>query len=221
MKNLLLLFLTIGFLPAVFATEPVVLPPNAPTITGSNVYFLGSPANTLTASGCATGEVVDWYIGSATAIAFTGSLYSITPSTSTSYTAKCKDNLGVSSPSSAAFLVNVPIVNTPNPITASITSAVASGTAVTLTASGCTGVGETYQWENLSTAAVRSVSPTALSTYSVKCKSGTCFSTSIISYTLLNVGTKARYRAKSVSLVPGFLADTGTVFLAETGGCIP
>ncbi|RYU94442.1 3-coathanger stack domain-containing protein [Emticicia agri] len=32
-------------------------------------------------------------------------------------------------------------------------------------------------------------------------------------------GTKATYAAKSVTLSPGFIADTGTIFTANTGGC--
>ena len=185
MKNLLLLVFSLCYLPAVFASEPTLLPPTAPTITGSNIHCPGATTTTLlSATGCATGEFIDWYTSTSTPSVFTGNPFGIAPTAATSYYAKCRDGLGVSSPFSIAFLVNVPTINTPAAITASVSGAVSPGTSVILTASGCTGAGETYQWEDLSTAAVRAVSPTVLTTYTVKCKSGVCLSAAA-SYTVI------------------------------------
>ncbi|SFQ51153.1 conserved repeat domain-containing protein, partial [Pseudarcicella hirudinis] len=120
---------------------------------------------TLTASGC--GSTVTWSPGN-----LTGSSVSVSPTTTTTYTATC-----AASGCSAQTTSSVTITVLPNGGTAQVVASadknnVCPGTSVTLTASGC---GSTVTWSpgNLTGSSV-SVSPTTTTTYTATCAASGC-----------------------------------------------
>ena len=129
---------------------------SVPTIATSSKQICVGESVTLTAVGC-TGTVV-WSNGA------TGTSITVSPTTSTSYTAKCV--LGAcESPASVAAVVNVAVPATPN-ASASVTT-VCFGETVTLTASGsCDGF---FIWSNGLVGSSITISPAVTTDYSVQC----------------------------------------------------
>jgi hypothetical protein len=117
----------------------------------------------LTTSGC-TG-IVTWSTGS------TGSSLTVTPSTTTLYTATCTQN-SCSVP--AANSVQIKVNAAPAaPIMRSSSEAVCSGKAVALSASQCIG---TISWSNGFIGSRQTVNPTQTTTYTATCTVNECTS---------------------------------------------
>ncbi|MFC0181039.1 hypothetical protein ACFFJX_00010 [Pseudarcicella hirudinis] len=165
-------------------------------------------AVTLTASGC--GSTVTWSPGN-----LTGSSVSVSPTTTTTYTATC-----AASGCSAQTTSSVTVTVLPNGGTAQVVASadknnVCPGTSVTLTASGC---GSTVTWSpgNLTGSSV-SVSPTATTTYTATCAASGCSAqtTSSVTVTVLpNGGT-----AQVVASVDKNNVCPGTSVTLTASGC--
>jgi uncharacterized repeat protein (TIGR01451 family) len=136
--------------------------PTTPIIATLNSFICLGESATLTAIGC--NGTITWSTGQ------TGNSISVSPLTNTTYTAKCTVGACISPNSNS---VNI-VVNTIAPplITASATS-VCTGTAVTLTATGCTG---TVRWSNNVLGASIQVAITQNTTFTAVCTVNTCVS---------------------------------------------
>jgi large repetitive protein len=129
-----------------------------PIITASKETICSGDAVTLTASNCA--GTISWSTG-ATSVAI-----SVNPVANTQYTLTCSIE-GCNGSVNKTITVGsgqLPIITTTK-------SNVCSGEAVTLTASNCT---STLTWSSGQTAASITVNPTATTTYTATCGSGTC-----------------------------------------------
>jgi large repetitive protein len=147
--------------------------PNVSTIcAGASIALNASSAN--------AGLTYQWRLNSSNISGETSSSYSASVAGSYSLSAS---NGSCSSISSGASVAVTPLPAPPTSITKNPTGAVNPGTSVSLTASTC-GTGNTFKWEDNSTANPRAVTPNATATYSVKCVSGTCESTTSTSVTV-------------------------------------
>ncbi len=121
---------------------------------------------------------IDWTTG-VTSVG-TGSVVSVSPTTTSTYTATLTDN-------NSCVVMSTPVTVTVN--TTPTVSAVASNTAVcagssaTLTASGATN----YTWTSGGTTATENVNPTALTVYTVTGETSGCSSTATVSVDALVV----------------------------------
>ncbi|HLO46499.1 MAG TPA: SdrD B-like domain-containing protein [Leadbetterella sp.] len=137
--------------------------PVAPQLTASNANICSGQSTTLTAALC-TG-IVTWSTGQ------TGASITVSPLVSTSYTATCSVGSCVSSVSTP-LVINVGTSQTPTILASNENTC--GGEPVTLTASNCTGG---ILWSTGATTLSISVTPTATTTYSVTCGTGTCAAT--------------------------------------------
>ncbi len=140
----------------------VIAPPTITSNSTSNVICNGGSV-TLTANNC-TGRIL-WSTGATTPS------ITVSPTTTTSYTATCTKLNCVSSKSNV-ITVTVGTPTTPPTITAD-NNTVCAGQSVKLTANGCTG---TVVWSNGSTGSSITFAPTSTGTYSAVCKVGECSS---------------------------------------------
>jgi len=135
-----------------------------------NITFKGNSLPGVTA--------INWTTG-VTSVG-TGSVVSITPSTTATYTATLTDN-------NSCVVISTPVTVTVN--TTPTVSAVASNTAVcagssaTLTASGATN----YTWTSGGTTSTENVTPTALTVYTVTGETSGCSNTATVSVDALAV----------------------------------
>jgi gliding motility-associated-like protein/uncharacterized repeat protein (TIGR01451 family) len=139
-----------------------LVPVYAPPVISSNLEAIcvGGSA-TLTATGCTNGTVV-WSTGAI------GNSLTVTPSSTTSYTAVCKNGECLSgSSNSTTISIVVPVAPV---ITASSTS-VCSGSNVTLTSTGCAG---TVLWSTGQSGSSISVTASAATVISAVCTYGAC-----------------------------------------------
>ncbi len=137
--------------------------PVAPVLTASNSNICSGQSTTLTATLC-TG-IVTWSTGQ------TGASISVSPLVTTSYTATCAVGSCVSTVSTP-LVVNVGTSQTPTILASKDNTC--GGEPVTLTVSNCTGG---ILWSNGATTLSIAVTPTATTTYSVTCGTGTCAAT--------------------------------------------
>ena len=136
----------------------------APTLTASPSTLCAGSSSILTATGCS--GVVEWQ----TSAKPTGSTLSVTPTSTTTYTAKCKD-LGCES-----TLGSVTVTVTQKPAAPSILASKTSicpSESVTLTALNCNG---SVRWNTGQTTTSITVSPLVETTYSVSCTVNGCIS---------------------------------------------
>ncbi len=140
----------------------VIAPPLLTSNSTTNVICNGGSV-TLTANNC-TGRIL-WSTG------VTTPSITVSPTTTTSYTATCTKSTCVSSKSNI-ITVTVGTPTTPPTITADNNS-VCAGQSVKLTANGCSG---TVVWSNGSTGSSITFTPTSTGTYSAVCKVGECSS---------------------------------------------
>lgn len=137
--------------------------PVAPQLTATNANICSGQSTTLSAALC-TG-VVTWSTGQ------TGESVTVSPLATTSYTATCSVGSCVSSVSSP-LVINVGTSQTPSILASKDNTC--GGEPVTLTVSNCTGG---ILWSNGGTTLSISVTPSATTTYSVTCGTGTCAAT--------------------------------------------
>ncbi|OYU93987.1 MAG: hypothetical protein CFE21_18255 [Bacteroidetes bacterium B1(2017)] len=158
----------------VYVQPSVAAPANNVSSAGSTGICVGA-STTLTAT-CATGSTAVWYIG--TAVATTGSPVTVSPTTTTTYTAKCKsDGTSCVSASTSANDVVVkvnPVVAVPTGITSSKgTSGLCLGDSTNLSATCAAGSKAIWYIGTAvaGTGSPLSVKPIVNTTYTAKCKS--------------------------------------------------
>ncbi len=145
---------------------------------GTLVTSTSRPRITFTGNSMPGVTTIDWTTG-VTSVG-TGSVVSITPTTTETYTATITDN-------NSCVILSTPVTVTVN--TTPTVSAVASNTAVcagstaTLTASGAS----TYSWTSGGTASTENVTPTALTVYTVTGSTNGCSSTATVSVDALAI----------------------------------
>lgn len=135
-----------------------------------NIIFKGNSLPGVT--------TIDWTTG-VTSVG-TGSVVSITPSTTATYTATLTDN-------HSCVVLSTPVTVTVNatPTVAAVASntAVCAGSTATLTASGATN----YTWTSGGTTSVENVTPTALTVYTVTGETSGCSNTATVSVDALAI----------------------------------
>lgn len=136
--------------------------PESPILACAITNICPSESVEIHAISC-SGGTIHWSNGA------TGSSITVSPVTTTTYTATCKKN-GCESIASNAITIYVNTPTTPT-IIASLSTTICSGSSVTLTATNCVG---TLTWSNGATGAQISVTPSATTTYTVICKIGKC-----------------------------------------------
>lgn len=139
--------------------------PPTPLIATSTPYICSGESATLTSIGC-TGTVV-WSTGA------TGNTITVTPTATTTYTAKCKITDTCISGDANPVVINLNVI-TPPLITSNVSgNTICAGGSITLTASSCSG---SVIWSNNTTASIITVSPTTTTNYTAICKTNTCTS---------------------------------------------
>ena len=142
-----------------------VVLPTTPIIASDKTVICSGDSVKLTATGCS--GVVNWSNGR------TGASIYVSPSATTSYTAKCKVEECESGVSNTVTIN----VNTSGaaPVIAANKTDICTGDEVTLTATGCIG---TVKWSNGSEGASIKVNPTLTTSFTATCKTiaGTCAS---------------------------------------------
>jgi uncharacterized repeat protein (TIGR01451 family)/gliding motility-associated-like protein len=149
----------------------VVSNPATPSITANNNTVCSGEVVTLTSTSCS--GTVNWSNG------MTGLTINATPLVTTSYSATCSVGAYTSNTSN---IVTVTVGSgQSNPTITATANTVCAGSPVTLTAVNCSG---NILWSNSFTTASITVTPTATTTYSVTCGSGTCKGTAVKTITI-------------------------------------
>ena len=146
---------------------------NTVSSAGTTAICVGASTN-LSAT-CATGTTVVWYIG--TAVAATGSPVAVSPTTTTTYTAKCKSTAtscesATTSANDVVVTVN-PVVPVPTGISSSKgTSGLCVGDSTSLSATCASGSSAVWYIGTAvaGTGSPLVVKPTSTTTYTAKCK---------------------------------------------------
>jgi uncharacterized repeat protein (TIGR01451 family)/gliding motility-associated-like protein len=155
--------------------------PPIPLIATSNPHVCSGESILLSSVGC-TGTVV-WSTGA------TGNSITVSPTISTTYTAKCQLGDNCFSNNSNPITVTVNVITPPLITSNAPNNTICAGGSVTLTATSCTG---SVVWSNGTTASSITVSPTVSTNYTAICKTNSCTSSpsSPITITIGNsVGT--------------------------------
>ena len=140
---------------------------------------------TLTSTACDAGEVIQWYLGSAsTSFASGNNIISVSPTSTSSYLAKCTNFSNVVQITSNTIIITIPFISTPSSISKSPSTVQSPGTNISLTANGCSALGNTVKWEDNSTTNPRTVAPTTATNYSFKCVNGACESSTSVNITV-------------------------------------
>lgn len=187
---------------------PSVCNPPVPLIATSNLHICSGESILLSSVGC-TGTIV-WSNGS------TGNSITVSPTLSTTYTAKCKlgDNCFGNDSNPITITVNVitpPLItsNAPN-------NTICAGGSVILTATSCTG---NVVWSNGTTASSITVSPTTNTTYTAICKTNNCTSgsSSPITITISNSASTPTVTASKTGICNG---ETVVLTASTCGGTL-
>ena len=151
--------------------------PNKPTISSDKATICAGDAVVLTAAGC-SGTIV-WSNG------LTGSPVTVSPATTTNYTAVCKlPQGGCTSDQSDKVTITV-ISKAESPVISCSATRICQGDTLTLNALGCSG---TVLWSTGQTSASINVSPAVTTVYTAICKVGSCESAPSAAATI-NVGS--------------------------------
>jgi uncharacterized repeat protein (TIGR01451 family)/gliding motility-associated-like protein len=151
--------------------------PNKPTISNDKTTICAGDAVVLTAAGCAGTTV--WSNG------LTGSPVTVTPATTTNYTAVCKlPQGGCTSDQSDKITITV-ISKAESPIISCSATRICKGDTLTLNALGCSG---TVLWSTGQTSASININPAVTTIYTAICKVGSCESAPSAAATI-NVGS--------------------------------
>lgn len=212
-----------------FCENAVAVPvPNAPVITSTATTVCEGSSVSLTATGCAVTEVVEWFLGSA-AVSFTSGNATINASPAFTnyysdqtftYTARCNIG-GIKSLASNAINVTMPYVYAPQQLAVNPMGTIFTNASVTLTAQGCYSP-NTVKWEDNSIINPRVIVATTSTTYSFKCvKSGCESPTSSATNLIVNPCPLVRILSSTAS--PTDDVDSGTIMVQAanaTGGKI-
>ena len=169
----------------VSATVSVIVIP--PTISTPTTVGCSGTTATLTATNCASPDIVTWYqVGTGslgTGVTKIVNLTTTSTLATNTYFASCKKN-GVESNSSNVLYINVNgIPAAPTSLTKNPTTPINPNASVILTAVGCVS-GNTIKWNDNSTTNPRTVTPAASTTYTAKCVNATCESATAASVTI-------------------------------------
>jgi uncharacterized repeat protein (TIGR01451 family)/gliding motility-associated-like protein len=134
-----------------------------PIIACTNPYICAGESTSISAIGC-NGTIV-WSTGE------TGNLITVTPATTTTYTAQCKVGACLSPTSNP---VTVVVNSVAPPLLSSTQATICTGSKSILTATGCTG---SIMWSNGMVGASIQVSPLTTTSYTAICKVANCEST--------------------------------------------
>lgn len=159
-------------------TVNVVAPPTV--TTDKSIVCPGGTGATLTAAGCNSPDVVNWFINGVTASFATGLTTLVNPTASTTYVARCTRGGATSGNAFISITVGTPPAP-PTGITKTPNTTVGPYTTVTLAVAAN---GNPIKWENGSTVNQRVVNPSVTTTYSAKTVSGGCESTTSASTTV-------------------------------------
>ncbi len=165
---------------------------------------------TLTSTACDPGEVVQWYLGfSSTEFTSGNTTIVVSPVSTSTYQAKCKNSSNVVTVTSNSLTITIPSVSTPSSITKSPSGSVSPGTNVSLTANGCSASGNTVKWEDNSTSNPRIVAPSISSIYSFKCVFGSCESSTSVNTTVTVLPPTPTITTSSTTICSGSSATLG------------
>ena len=174
----------------------------SPSISGTTTICKGT-STTLTASG---GGTYRWDDNS------TSAQRTVSPTTTTTYTVTVTNSSNCSASTSKVVTVNA----LPSP-SISGTTTICNGTSTTLTASG----GDTYRWDDNSTNAQRTVSPTTNSTYTVTVtNSNNCSASTSVTVSPINCCNLTATLSSSSSPSCYNVCD-GTITVTVDGGTAP
>ncbi|MCP9747088.1 hypothetical protein [Lacihabitans sp. CS3-21] len=154
--------------------NPVVAVPTGITSSKGTAGLCLGDSTSLSAT-CAAGSTPVWYIGAA--VAGTGSPLSVKPTTTTTYTAKCKTTdtacESVSTSAQDIVVTVLPVVASPTGLSSSAGNTICAGTSTSISATCASG--STVVWYSagalIATGSPLSITPAANVTYTAKCKS--------------------------------------------------
>jgi uncharacterized repeat protein (TIGR01451 family)/gliding motility-associated-like protein len=177
--------------------------PPVPLIATLTPYVCSGENVTLTSVGC-IGTVV-WSTGD------TGNSLTLSPVSSTTYTAKCKISDVCSSGDSNPISIVVNQIAPPIITSSAVNNTICAGGSVTLSVNACSG---SVIWSTGITASTITVSPTTNTSYTAICKTSTCTSntSSPLTITVGNVGT-----TPTISASKNTICNGETVILTATG----
>lgn len=188
----------------------------APVASGTTIC-LGSSAN-LTATGCTgTGAVLKWYNATTNALV----TIPVSPTTNTNYYAKCEVTTnGTTCASINSNTVTVTVSSTTPPTAAGAT--ICSGSSLTLSATGCSGMGAVLKWYNATTNVLVTmpVSPNANTNYYAKCEvtvNGTICISAASNVVAVNVATTTTPVATGASICSGSSVTLTATSCSGTG----
>jgi uncharacterized repeat protein (TIGR01451 family)/gliding motility-associated-like protein len=181
---------------------PGVCNPPVPLIATSNLNICAGESVLLTSVGC-IGTVV-WSTGD------TGNSITLSPTSSTTYTAKCKLSDNCSSGDSNPISIVVNQIVPPSITSNAPNNTICVGGSVTLSASSCTG---NVIWSTGATASSIVVSPTTNTTYTAICKTNTCTS-SASSPLIITIGSAGS--APTISASKNAICNGETVVLTAS-----
>ncbi|MEZ4901427.1 MAG: gliding motility-associated C-terminal domain-containing protein [Spirosomataceae bacterium] len=187
------------------ASVPVkvkVITCTAPIIAASEAVICEGNSVTLSATGCAGGEIL--WSNSAT-----GNSITVNPMGTSTYTAVCKKGDCTSDASNA---VTVVVTKVHAPTILCSTNSICRGESVTLTAAGCEG---TVWWSTGVSGETITVTPETTTTYTAKCKVGYCESANSAPFTLVVGSPDAPVIAASKTSI----CFGESVTLTATGNC--
>ncbi|MBB6002881.1 gliding motility-associated C-terminal domain-containing protein [Arcicella rosea] len=136
--------------------------PAIPVITSATSSICLGSTLQLTASGCS--GTVNWSDGQR------GAIVSVSPTTTTSYTATCSIGQCTSAPSLSRTIT---VTRTTAPVITSDKTTVCLGQSITLTATGCSG---TVRWSDGTTGNPKTILPSANVRFTANCESSACIS---------------------------------------------
>ncbi len=186
-------------------TDVIVTVTPKPVISVNDATICSGESATLTATGC-TGGAISWNTGATTAS------ITVTPTATTTYTATCTVN-GCASNDAGVVTVK------PKPTVSVNDATVCSGTATTLTATGCTG--GTLLWNTGATTASITVTPTATTTYTATCTLNGCKASDNGIVTVnpkptITVGTQTCNTGLTQAIIP-VTVNAGTTLTSGSG----
>jgi trimeric autotransporter adhesin len=145
--------------------------PAAPVVSSTTPAICTGSTSTLNATSCVAGSNVAWSDGQ------TGASITVSPTVTTSYTAKCVNAItGCESPLSNSLTITVTTTPSSAPTAAtSNPSGICSGQSTTLSSSCASGTAKWYSDAALTTELTSlTVSPTTTTTYYTACVNGLC-----------------------------------------------